>query len=86
MVGRGIEWTGEGEDEKGVDASTGQVLVEVDPRYFRPTEVYDLCGNAGKARDRLGWTPKIPFRDLVREMVDSDIENMRANGKNGDDG
>ena len=86
MTGRQIEWKGEGEDEKGVDPSTGRVLVEVDPRYFRPTEVYDLCGNAGKAKGRLGWTPKISFRDLIREMVESDIENLRANGNNGDDG
>ena len=86
MVGRQIEWKGEGEKEKGVDPSTGQVLVEVDPRYFRPTEVHDLCGNAGKAKDKLGWAPKTSFRDLVREMVESDIENLRANGKNGDDG
>ncbi len=84
MVGRQIEWKSAGEDEKGVDPSTGQVLVEVDPRYFRPTEIYDLCGNAGKAKDRLGWAPKISFRDLVREMVEADIENLRANGNNGD--
>ena len=85
MVGRQIEWKGEGEDEKGVDPSTGQVLVEVDPRYFRPTEIYDLCGNAGKAKDRLGWRPKISFRDLVREMVESDIESLRANANKTDD-
>jgi GDPmannose 4,6-dehydratase len=72
-VDRRIAWRGRGVDEEGIDAASGQVLVKVDPRYFRPTEVYRLCGDAGKARARLGWKPRVTFRDLVREMVRADI-------------
>ncbi len=77
-VGRPIEWRGSGVDEKGIDANTGRVLVEVDPRYFRPTEIHRLCGDAAKARDRLGWRPRTSFRDMVREMVASDVRDMAA--------
>jgi GDP-mannose 4,6-dehydratase len=72
-VGRKIEWQGQGVDEKGVDAATGAVLIEVDPRYFRPTEVDLLQGDPSKARARLGWTHTTSFPDLVREMVVSDL-------------
>lgn len=72
-VGRRIAWRGKGVDEEGIDAASGQVLVKVDPRYFRPTEIYRLCGDAGKARTRLGWKPRVTFRDLVREMVRADV-------------
>jgi GDPmannose 4,6-dehydratase len=71
-VGRRIEWRGEGTEETGVDASSGQVLVRVDRRYFRPNEVPVRLGNAAKARDVLGWTARIPFADLVREMAQND--------------
>ena len=72
-VGMEIEWRGQGVDEKGVDPKTGKILVEVDPRYFRPTEVELLLGDATKAHNKLGWTAKTPLSDLVREMVQSDL-------------
>jgi GDPmannose 4,6-dehydratase len=73
-VGRTLEWTGRGEDEVGVDARTGQDLVRIDPRYFRPTEVDSLLGDPAKARSRLGWQHRTTFADLVAEMVASDLE------------
>jgi GDPmannose 4,6-dehydratase len=72
-LGISIVWKGEGADEKGHDAS-GRCIVSVDPRYFRPTEVETLLGDASKARAKLGWTPKITFRDLVAEMVRQDLK------------
>jgi GDPmannose 4,6-dehydratase len=72
-VGRTIAWRGNGVDEQGVDAKTGDVLVEVDPRYFRPTEVELLLGDPAKARAKLGWSHTTPFRQLVKEMVASDL-------------
>ncbi len=72
-IGRTIEWRGRGTQEKGVDKGTGQVLVEIDPRYFRPTEVDSLLGDASKARSRLGWTHKTSFDALVKEMVEADM-------------
>ena len=77
-IGRSIEWRGEGIDEKGFDAASGKVLVEVDSRYFRPTEVNKLLGDPGKAWQRLGWKHRTSFRDLVREMVEADIESMKG--------
>jgi GDPmannose 4,6-dehydratase len=73
QVGRSIAWRGKGVDEQGVDAKTGEVLVEVDPTYFRPTEVDLLLGDGAKAREKLGWVHKTPFRELVREMVEHDL-------------
>tara|TARA_X000000950_G_scaffold75036_1_gene93754 strand:- start:7546 stop:8598 length:1053 start_codon:yes stop_codon:yes gene_type:complete len=70
----GIEWKGEGEQEKGFDKKTGKCIVEVDPRYFRPTEVDQLLGNPSKARNLLNWETKISFQDLVSEMVESDLK------------
>jgi GDPmannose 4,6-dehydratase len=72
-VGRSIRWQGRGADEVGVDVATGEALVEVDPRYFRPTEVDLLRGDPGKARAKLGWTHKTSFRELVKEMVAADL-------------
>ena len=72
-VGRTIAWRGKGRDEQGVDAKSGAVLVEIDPRYFRPAEVDALLGDPSKARRKLGWSHKTSFRDLVREMVDADL-------------
>jgi len=69
-----IEWQGEGLEEKGIDRNTGKVIVEVDPRYFRPTEVETLLGDASKAREKLGWTPKITFEEMVQEMMQTDLE------------
>ncbi len=73
-VGRRIEWKGSGLEEKGMDAATGTVLVEIDPQYFRPTEVYRLRGDSTKAREKLGWHHKTRFADLVREMVAADLK------------
>jgi len=76
-VGIPIRWKGEGVDEKGYHAETGEVLVEVDPRYFRPTEVDLLLGDATKAREKLGWKPKHTLQDLVKEMIASDMEEAK---------
>ena len=73
-----IAWHGSGVEERGVDARSGRVLVEVDPRYFRPTEVDLLIGDASKARDALGWTPTTGFDELVREMVAADLRAIEA--------
>lgn len=77
-VGRTIEWRGEGVDEQGLDAATGDVLVEIDPRYFRPTEVELLLGDASKAKEKLGWEAKIKFSQLVDEMMESDLKIVKA--------
>ena len=69
-----IEWRGEGVDEIGVDSLSGRELVRVDPRYFRPTEVDTLLGDATKARDKLGWTAEVSFPELVAEMIESDLD------------
>jgi GDPmannose 4,6-dehydratase len=71
-AGRAIAWRGSGAGETGVDARTGEVLVAIDPRYFRPTEVDSLIGDPAKARTRLGWRHKVGFQDLVRGMVEAD--------------
>ena len=68
-----IEWRGSGEQETGVDRRTGRVIVRVDPRYFRPTEVETLLGDAGKARQKLGWKPEVGFPQLVAEMMQADL-------------
>jgi GDPmannose 4,6-dehydratase len=69
-----IEWKGEGVDEVGIDRRSGRTLVRVDPRYFRPTEVETLLGDATKARQKLGWTAEVTFPELVAEMVASDLD------------
>lgn len=74
VVGRTLIWRGNGVDEIGVDSDTGLTLVEIDARYFRPTEVDILQGDATKARERLGWRHHIGFDELVKDMVDSDME------------
>jgi GDPmannose 4,6-dehydratase len=76
-VGVKLNWTGEGVDEKGVDAADGRVLVEIDPRYFRPTEVDLLLGDPSKARRVLGWTHTTGFPDLVKDMLQSDLAAMQ---------
>jgi GDPmannose 4,6-dehydratase len=75
-VGRMIEWRGTGVEEVGLERKTGKVLVRIDPRYFRPTEVDELCGDPSKARERLGWSHKTSFKELVAEMVASDLESV----------
>ena len=83
VVDRRIEWTGRGVDEKGIDARSGEELIEIDPRYFRPNEVDFLLGDATKARTRLGWTHRVPFEALVSEMVEADLRAvMREVGRN----
>jgi len=72
-IGLAIRWTGEGLNEKGFDVS-GKCIVAVDPRYFRPTEVETLLGDASKAKRKLGWTPKISFQELVCEMMREDLQ------------
>lgn len=79
MVGRRITWRGKGVDEIGVDSTTGDELVAIDPKYFRPTEVDLLLGDATKARERLGWTHTTPFRDMVAEMVREDLKLIARN-------
>jgi GDPmannose 4,6-dehydratase len=90
-IGIKLEWKGKGRNEKGIIKSliqhstfniqhrlkVGDVLVSVDPRYFRPTEVETLLGDASRARKRLGWKPKVKFRELVKEMVREDLIEAR---------
>lgn len=73
-VGIGIEWKGKGDQEKGYNKATGAVLVEIDPKYYRPAEVDLLVGDASKAKAKLGWTPKRTVEQLCKEMVASDLE------------
>lgn len=86
-VGRNIAWSGKGSQEVGKDPKTGQTLVRIDPRYFRPTEVELLLGNPAKARDKLGWSHTTTFKELVAEMVAADLaraENERWRKDRGD--
>ncbi len=73
-VGIQIGWQGHGVEERGYDIETGACIVGVDPRYFRPTEVETLLGDASKARERLGWEPQIPFVTLVSDMMREDLK------------
>ena len=75
-VGVELEWRGEGVDEQAINVSDGRVLVEIDPRYFRPTEVNCLVGNAKKAREKLGWSHLVKVEDLVAEMIREDLRIM----------
>jgi len=81
-----LVWRGTGLDEKGLDATTGRVLIEIDPRYFRPTEVDFLLGDASKAREKLGWQPQCSLEELVDAMMENDLaearreSHLRANG------
>jgi GDPmannose 4,6-dehydratase len=80
QVGIRIHWEGVGVDEKGVDDGSSRVLVRVDPRYFRPTEVDFLIGDASKARSKLGWKHRVSFEQLVAEMVASDLKSLAEEG------
>jgi GDPmannose 4,6-dehydratase len=73
VVGIRLGWRGQGVEEVGVEERTGRVLVRIDPRYFRPTEVDLLLGDPTKARTKLGWTHKVGFEQLVKEMMDADL-------------
>ena len=72
-LGRAIRWEGTGLGERGYDSETGDLIVSVDSRYFRPTEVDSLLGDPTKARDKLGWKPKITFKEMVNEMMENEI-------------
>ncbi len=72
-----LHWEGRGVDERGIDPATGKVIVAVDPRYFRPTEVDTLLGDASKAREKLGWQPRVSFEELVSEMVEADLKEAQ---------
>ncbi|MBU4524532.1 MAG: GDP-mannose 4,6-dehydratase [Desulfomicrobium sp.] len=76
-LGMTIEFSGEGVDEKGINPANGKTVAAVDPRYFRPTEVETLLGDPSKGKEKLGWKPKITFRELVAEMVRADLEEAK---------
>jgi GDPmannose 4,6-dehydratase len=79
-VGRTIGWQGKGVDEIGIDATTGNAVVRIDPKYFRPAEVEQLLGNPSKAKDRLGWEPTVKFEELVKIMTDGDLRLLDEPG------
>jgi GDPmannose 4,6-dehydratase len=85
-VGRRIVWQGQGIDERGIDANSGKDLIRVDARYFRPTEVEELVGDASKAAKRLGWRHTMSFKELVAEMVQSDLQVVPREGWRKDPG
>jgi len=74
QVGQTIVWNGEGLDEVGIDAESGETLIKIDPRYFRPTEVDELLGDPSKAFEKLGWRHTTTFPELVKEMVENDLK------------
>jgi GDPmannose 4,6-dehydratase len=76
-TGRRVVWRGKGLDEVGIDERSGQILVKIDPRYFRPTEVDQLLGDATKARKKLGWIPKVTFTELIKEMVAAELSGSK---------
>jgi GDPmannose 4,6-dehydratase len=82
-VGRQIAWSGTGAEEIGKDTKTGETLVEIDPRYFRPTEVDLLLGDPRKAHQKLGWKHTTSFRELVAEMVAADLNEVKRKARNG---
>ena len=79
-LGIEITWEGSAENERGIDSKTGKMLVSVDPKYYRPTEVEILIGNPQKARDKLGWVPKTKFEDLVKIMARADFDKVAKKG------
>jgi GDPmannose 4,6-dehydratase len=83
-VGVTLEWRGKGVEEKGLDARSGRELVVIDPRYFRPTEVDLLLGDPSKAKQKLGWTHTIGFRQLVADMMDADLVTVQKEAPRGD--
>lgn len=83
-VGIKLRWEGEGLNEKGIDQNSGKILVEVDPKYFRPAEVEQLLGDPTKAKEQLGWNPrKTSFQQLINIMVDADMELIKSQSRNG---
>ena len=79
-LGIEITWEGSAENERGINSKTGKVVVSVDPKYYRPTEVEILIGNPQKARDKLGWVPKTKFEELVKIMARSDFDKVAKKG------
>lgn len=75
VLGMDIVWEGHGMDEKGIDTRSGKCIIAVDPQLFRPSEVTGIVGDSRKARDVLGWTPRISFEDMIQEMIECDLEN-----------
>ncbi|NTU66702.1 MAG: GDP-mannose 4,6-dehydratase [Candidatus Moranbacteria bacterium] len=75
-AGMDIEWQGSGLEEKGIDRNTGKTIIEIDPRYFRPAEVDLLIGDPKKSREKMGWEPKIKFKDLAGSMMEHDLKNI----------
>ena len=76
-LGIELRWDGSGVSETGTNISTGTTIIRVDSRYFRPTEVETLLGDSTKARKKLGWMPKISFKEMVKEMVEHDLNEAR---------
>ena len=72
-----IRWEGKGSEEKGIEEKTGEIIVAVDPQYYRPTEVNELLGDASKARKKLGWEPVISFEEMIAEMIKADMEEAQ---------
>lgn len=83
IVGVKIEWTGEGVDEKGINAKNGKTMIEINPRYFRPTEVDILIGDYSKAKKMLGWEPKVKFKELVNIMMEADLDKAEKEARYG---
>ncbi|WP_372639243.1 GDP-mannose 4,6-dehydratase, partial [Fodinibius sp.] len=80
-----LEWIGKGLDEKGINAETGDTIIEIDPRYFRPTEVDLLIGDATRAREDLGWEPKFTFDELIEDMIREDQQEINVNKDKNED-
>ena len=85
-LGLALEWHGRGIDETAIDTASGNTVIRIDPRYFRPAEVDTLLGDASKARDRLGWTPEIGFDELIEEMTTADLDLARRDALVADKG
>ena len=71
-----VEWQGRGANEIGIDKKSGKTIIRIDPKYYRPTEVEQLLGDATRARTKLGWTPEVTFDKLIEIMVKSDMEKI----------
>ena len=82
-IGRELEWSGEGVDETGIDTATRELLVTIDPAFFRPSEVAASLGDASRARAELGWVPRVKFRSLVGEMVAADVQRLSGKAQFG---
>lgn len=74
LIGINIEWRGSGIEEKGIDKKSGKTIIQIDPRYFRPAEVDLLIGDSSKAREKMGWKPKVSFKELVKIMMEADLQ------------